>query len=102
MRVHCGCGSPVFLVHIPKGQEDMIFLQCFQCKKTWPIKVDCLPRLECPKCSSVSFIVHTPPKNTPTHDKIVWLICDECRALQNVKFGELLEVDNYGVLRGKE
>jgi hypothetical protein len=89
------------MVRIPKEQEDMIVLVCFGCKKSWPVKVDCLPKPECPKCSSVTFIVHTPPKSTATRDKIVWLICDECRALQNIKFGELTEVDSGGVLKRK-
>jgi hypothetical protein len=101
LRAHCVCGSSVFLVHVPEGQEDTIVLICFGCKKPWPVKVDCLPKTECSKCHSVTFIVHTPPKNAKTKDKIVYLICDECRALQNLKFGELLEADVYGVLKEK-
>jgi hypothetical protein len=86
------------MVQVPE-QTDTIVLVCFGCKKSWPVKIDCVPKPECSKCHSVTFIVHTPPKNAETRDKIVYLICGGCRALQNIKFGELLEVDSDGVLK---
>lgn len=86
---------------MPEDQADTIVLICFGCKKSWPVKVDLLPKPECSKCHSLTFIVHTPPKSVETRDKIVYLICDECRALQHIKSGKLGEVDNYGVLKEK-
>jgi len=47
------------------------------------------------------FELHTPPPHTDTKNKIVYLVCDKCCALQEIKFGELAEVSIYGVLKGE-
>ena len=97
MRVHCTCGSFLFIVR--KSKAETLYLTCSSCNKLWQVKVDFQPRIECRKCCSVLFTLHTPPPYTATKAKVVYLICDKCCALQEVKYGELLEVDEYAVFK---
>jgi hypothetical protein len=70
---------------------------CNKCGKSWSIKVDFLPKRECSKCRSTLFLIHNPPPHTPTKEAIVYLVCNQCRALQELKFGQLREVDASSV-----
>jgi len=97
MRVHCTCGRFLFIVR--KSKAETLHLVCSSCKKNWQVKIDFQPKLEC-KCDSVLFELHTPPPHTATKNKVVYLVCDKCCALQEIKFGELTEVDAYGVFKG--
>lgn len=96
MRVRCTCGGFFFSVQ-PTKMEKTVTLVCSQCQKSWSIKVDFLPKRECSKCGSTVFLIHNPPAGTATKDAIVYIICNQCRALRELKFGQLREVDGSSV-----
>jgi DNA-directed RNA polymerase subunit RPC12/RpoP len=100
MRVRCQCRCSVFKVH-PLKQETL-GLVCSGCGKSYRVKIDSSGvRAECARCRSQLFVVHTPPRSAATRDKIVYVMCTGCQALQEVGYGELGEADSTGVLKGE-
>jgi len=55
-------------------------------------------RVKC-QCGNDLFSIHVPPDNVESYQKIVYLICDKCRKVWEIKIGTLPEVDKEGILK---